>query len=311
MTRRTCLKRWLRRIACLALTVSLVGCSDASSKHDSQTDSQPVSVTVKSIREQAVDEYLALIKSTDYCTHALGEIDGYKYTNSLDALWYSYERGARLFESDIHLTSDGRAVLVHGFEKNDYLKRIGAQYYPDEYEKEDKAYIPTHDEFMTWRIQGRYQPLDFEMLADFIRAHPDTYVLADVWSQDFEGTKAVYTAMCEACGYDEAVLCRIIAGGHTQEMIRAVKEVYDFPILNLYFSDEMIDDTFTQEDFITYCKSQGIQSFSCADSYCTAERLAGFEGSGLISYVFTVDDPERARVLKALGVDIVGSDILR
>ena len=282
MTRRTCLKRWLRRIACLALTVSLVGCSDSNSKPDSQTDSQPVSVTVKSIREQAVDEYLALIKSTDYCTHALGEIDGYKYTNS-----------------------------VHGFEKNDYLKRIGAQYYPDEYEKEDKAYIPTHDEFMSWRIQGRYQPLDFEMLADFIRAHPDTHVLADVWSQDFEGTKAVYTAMCEACGYDEAVLCRIIAGGHTQEMIRAVKEVYDFPILNLYFSDEMIDDTFTQEDFITYCKSQGIQSFSCADSYCTAERLAGFEGSGLISYVFTVDDPERARVLKTLGVDIVGSDVLR
>lgn len=303
-----------RILAAVMLSCCLVSCANADSSSDiSQSEPETVQACTseRSVRDKALDDYLALIDATDRCAHALGSIDGHIYTNSLDALWRSYEGGARLFEADIHLTSDGQAVLVHGFAKNDYLKRIGEEYYPDKYKKTGEDYYPTHDEFMSWRIQGRYQPLDFAMLGCFIKAHPDIFVLADVWAQDYDSTKAVYTAMCEACGYDELVLSHIIAGGHTQDMIRAVKDVYDFPILNLYYSDEMINDDFTAQDFADYCKSQGIQSYSCSDEYCTVDNYGLLEDSGLISYVFTVDDKERASKLLACGVDIVGAnDIL-
>ena len=270
--------RLIKTAFVLVLALCLVSCkageSISSGESVSSAQAEPVSLPEKTVREQAVDDYLALIERTDYCAHALGGIDGSRYTNSLEALWRSYEGGARLFEADIHLTSDGRAVLVHGFAKNDYLKRIGAEYYPEKYKKSGEDYIPAYDEFMSWRIQGRYQPLDMAMLADFINAHPDTYVLADVWAQDYEGTKAVYTAICEDCGYDEPVLSHIIGGGHTQDMIRAVKEVYDFPLLNLYYSDEMINDDFSPQDFIDYCKQEGVISYSCSDEYCTLDNTA-------------------------------------
>ena len=94
-------------------------------------------------------------------------------------------------------------------------------------------------------------------------------------------------------------------------MIRAVKEVYDFPLLNLYYSDEMINDDFSPQDFIDYCKQEGVISYSCSDEYCTLDNTALLEDSGLISYVFTINDPERARVLLACGFDVVGADFVR
>lgn len=298
----------LKAPACLAAALVLASCGQAVGSDSSKPEAVVASVLPQ---PTSLEVYIDTVAKTDFCAHALGAINGDIYTNSLEALWKSYEGGARIFEADIHLTSDGQAVLVHGFAKNDYLKRIGEEYYPEKNKKSGEDYIPAHDEFMSFKIQGKYHPLDFKMLADFIREHDDMYVLTDTWAQDYEGTRAVYTAMAEACGYEEAVLSHIIAGGHTREMIEAVKSVYDFELLNLYYSDEIISDEFTADDFISYCKEQGITSISCADSYYTPEHAEALEGSGLITYVFTVNDEERARVLLALGVDVIGSDIFR
>ena len=299
------MKRLKALILAAALTLASCGSSIDSGVKSSEAPKEavPASLTLK-------EGYYQTVSRTDYCAHALGGIDGDIYTNSLEALQKSYEGGARIFEADIHLTSDGKAVLVHGFKKNDYLKRIGEEYYPEEYKQSGEDYIPTYDEFMAFKIQGKYTPLDFGGLCDFLREHNDMYVLADTWAQDYDSTKAVYTAMAEACGYDSEVLSHIIAGGHTMEMIAAVKSVYDFELLNLYYSDEIIGEGFGTEEFIDYCEREGITSLSCADSYYTAERAEALEGSGLIRYVFTVNDPERARVLLACGADVVGSDFL-
>lgn len=47
------------------------------------------------------------------CTiaHAMGGIDGEAYTNSMEAFKENYARGHRLFEVDLHFTSDGKLVL--------------------------------------------------------------------------------------------------------------------------------------------------------------------------------------------------------
>ena len=45
--------------------------------------------------------------------HALGEIGGVQYTNSLEAFQCNYRRGYRWFEVDLALTSDGELVCFH------------------------------------------------------------------------------------------------------------------------------------------------------------------------------------------------------
>lgn len=47
-------------------------------------------------------------------SHAMGEIDGYYYTNSLEAFENSYyNRGSRVFEVDLSLTKEGVLVARH------------------------------------------------------------------------------------------------------------------------------------------------------------------------------------------------------
>ncbi len=99
------------------------------------------------------EKYINTVNSSTYMMHALGGVDGkYMYVDSIDALELSYNSGYRLFEVDVNLTSDGVPVLVHGWNKSDYIKRIGAQYYKSNKANSSGQYIPTHDEFMGFTI---------------------------------------------------------------------------------------------------------------------------------------------------------------
>lgn len=51
-------------------------------------------------------------------SHALGGIDGKDYTNSFEALQYSYEQGQRVVEADFLFTSDDVLVLRHYWKDN-------------------------------------------------------------------------------------------------------------------------------------------------------------------------------------------------
>lgn len=50
--------------------------------------------------------------------HACGGIDGYTYTDSLEALNQSYEKGDRLFDIDLRFSSDGEIVLRHEWQQD-------------------------------------------------------------------------------------------------------------------------------------------------------------------------------------------------
>ena len=105
----------------------------------------------------------------------------------------------------------------------------------------------------------------------------------------------------------------MIAGGHTTEMIEAVLEVYDFPLLNLYFADEETRQEELQDpkDFVDYCTKNGITSFSTSVSTFKNEDLSELINSELISYVFTTDEEEEAAMIREKGGIVVGTNFLR
>src|SRR5690349_2251214 len=48
-----------------------------------------------------------------YIAHELGSIDGYAYTNTVEAFQASYRKGFRLFECDLVRLRDGTVLVAH------------------------------------------------------------------------------------------------------------------------------------------------------------------------------------------------------
>jgi glycerophosphoryl diester phosphodiesterase len=265
-------------------------------------------------RGNVEEEYRNTVADSAYMMHALGGLeDQYTYTDSIDALTTTYNEGYRLFEVDVNLTSDGKPVLVHGWRKSDYEKRIGFDNYDENNVNDSEEYIPTYDSFMNFKIQEHYTATDFAQLVEFMENHQDMYVMIDVADRNYDDTVSIYSAMVETAGGRTDVLDRLIVGGHTIDMIEAVKEVYDFKLFNLYYAADDIREErlWNVKDFIEYCTENNIQSLSVANTVFTDEVAAEFEDSGLIIYVFTVNDEKEAEHFREIGASIIGTDFLR
>lgn len=108
--------------------------------------------------ESKIDRYIA---------HAGGMIGGVKYTNSKEALDYSYNQGFRLFELDIIETSDGAMVAAHDW--GHWVKETGYL-----------GQVPvTKTEFLKHKIRGSYTPLDMEGINKWFSEHPDATLVTD------------------------------------------------------------------------------------------------------------------------------------
>lgn len=98
--------------------------------------------------------------------HAGGEIDGYRYVNSIAALEHSYSLGARLFEVDVLFTSDGTLVLAHDWR---HFARIASS----------ENGQPSAVSFTGRLIYGRYPTARWTDVEDFLSRHTDALVITD------------------------------------------------------------------------------------------------------------------------------------
>ena len=102
-----------------------------------------------------------------FIAHAGGEIDGNRYTNSKESLDLNYDRGFRLFELDIILTSDGKFVAAHDWK---YWAKI-INYIGE---------IPvSQEQFLSQKIYGKYTPLDMDSINEWFKIHPDAILVTD------------------------------------------------------------------------------------------------------------------------------------
>jgi phosphoglycerol transferase MdoB-like AlkP superfamily enzyme len=102
-----------------------------------------------------------------FIAHAGGMIDDHTYTNSLEALNMSYDKGFRLFELDILRTSDNIFVAVHDWKT--WKKMTGYQ----------GELPPSHDVFMQYELFGNYLPLDMDRINSWFADHPDAILVTD------------------------------------------------------------------------------------------------------------------------------------
>lgn len=168
--------------------------------------------------------------------HAMGGIDGKDYTNSLEAMQYNYERGSRVFEVDVSLTSDNQLVLVHGW----------FQHANDRINKPENGGFPlSYKDFMENKIYGIYTPLDFDDLLDLMVKYPDINVVIDAkytrkYAQegdynapellnDHDSIVSYFDRIYDSIqAKDKRLLDRIVVQIYSPEMYELINEKYMF-----------------------------------------------------------------------------------
>lgn len=95
--------------------------------------------------------------------HALGEWNGENYLNCQEAFETNYQKGVRLFETDISVTKDGKVVLFH----DGHEERFGL--------KKDF----TEAEFLKAKPFGATL-LNLEMLGKLLLKFPDARIITDI-----------------------------------------------------------------------------------------------------------------------------------
>ena len=103
----------------------------------------------------------------NFIAHAGGKIDELIYTNSIEAINLNYKKGIRYFEIDLALTSDNNIVAVHDWKS--WQKMTGF----------DGIIPPQLNTFLNQKIYKKYNPIDIEILNDWIQDHKDSIIITD------------------------------------------------------------------------------------------------------------------------------------
>ena len=149
--------------------------------------------------------------------HAGGGFEDSVYSNTKEAILNSIDNGFNFVELDLTLTSDDKLVCFHGWDKNTY-EAIGVDY----------EGVPTYDEFMSWKVLGKYNTIDVNDLIDIMKEHPDLLIEVDLKKFGKARTRKAITQLIESAEHDEQILDRILMQFTSETAYFAIEEIYNF-----------------------------------------------------------------------------------
>ena len=120
------------------------------------------------------------ITPAKYIAHAGGGIDNLTYTNCLEALNLNYKLGHRLFEIDFSWTSDNKLIALHDWEKG-YTKLFN--------EVINKPL--DYSTIINKKMINKYTILTLPILSEWLKNHPDAYIITDIKDRNVEGLKYI------------------------------------------------------------------------------------------------------------------------
>jgi glycerophosphoryl diester phosphodiesterase len=225
-----------------------------------------------------------------YIAHALGGVGNDIHINSVDAFNLSYQKGFKVFETDLTLTSDDKLVANHDWS--------GYQT------------PPTYAEFMKNKVYGKYTPTDAQEILDLLEKHPDMYLVTDTKETDPVLIRKQFTKIVEiAKQIDPSILDRIIPEIYTPQMYNVVNSIY--PFKNKYYSIYLLGDTpKDRQDIINFMLQHDIQTLTMPVERLDSNFMKLIKENHLTLYVFTVNSTQDVAKLKQMGVHGVYTDTL-
>lgn len=206
-----------------------------------------------------------LISNKNFIGHAGGSIDGKIYTNSLEALNLNYEKGIRIFELDLRLTSDNKLVAVHDW-KN-WRKNTGYE----------KKIPPNKDDFLSYDIFGSYSPLDLDSIKNWKKIHQDTIIITDKFD-DLETLSKIFKR-------DQNFIHEIYSDN---ELLFA----FDNNISNILVSEKILRNNNFSEKFLQKLIEKNVYGLSVSrhSLYKFAKFYKKAKDNGLKIFVYRLND---------------------
>lgn len=227
--------------------------------------------------------------------HAMGGIKGYTYTNAWEAFVANYERGTRLFEVDLLLTTDEQLVARHEWTGN--MSKLLGQL--EVLPADKQGVVLDYSEFMDSPILNIYSPLDLEKILDLMQNYPDAYIVTDTKETEPELVQKQFTLLIEAAQKrDPLLLDRIVPQIYNQTMLEEITKLYPFSevLYTLYQSKD------NDEEVIDFVERTGVD-ITMPFSRATKSFVKKLKQAGARVYVHTVNEEDQIRELSRMGVD--------
>lgn len=209
-----------------------------------------------------------------FIAHAAGEIDNKQYTNSLEAFQESYEKGYRLFEVDLSLTSDGKVVARHGWKKK----------YGQEFDENEGPL--SYEEFMNRPYYGKYTPLDFAGVLKLMEEYEDAYVIIDSKVSSVDDTRKIYKRIGKAIeDVEKGVKNRLIPQMFYEKDLEVIRQYGFQDVLYVVGREE-----YTQYSIAEFCKTNNIQAVSLSKSRTNQLIIDKLSKEGIEIYMYTLND---------------------
>ncbi len=240
----------------------------------------------KEVQEQQEEPAVFRWEDHKVIAHALGGVDGQAYLNSRESFIENYEKGYRLFEVDLAKTSDGVWVCRHSW--NDSM---------GQWEGEEKQVLSS-EEFLSSPLYGKYTPMTFKDLLTLLKEYPDAFVLLDSKQysvRNYQRTLEDYSEYVEIAGDADAeeVLSRLIPEIYNEAMYPGVAVMQRFPTYIYSLWQEYTDKEL--EDIADFCREKGIPAATVYEEYWSPKIQQIFDERGILLYIYTVNDIEKAK----------------
>lgn len=226
--------------------------------------------------------------------HAMGGIEGLTYTNSYDAFVANYEKGFRVFEVDLLLSSDGKLVARHEWGEG-FTQQLGEQ---DKLAADRQGAVLTHAEFKAAKIQDIYEPLDWIDVLELMEQYPDAYIVTDTKQSTSEEIQRIFKQIVdEAKSKNPELLERIVPQIYNRAMWEPVERIYPFDsvIFTLYQTHE------TDEEVVAFAEEKELAAITMSDTRANAGLIQELNRIGVSSYIHTINDPETIAKFKKMG----------
>jgi len=246
------------------------------------------------------DTFGTIIKDTGVIAHALGEVNGHRHTNSLEAFQTSYKNGIRVFEVDLILTSDQHLVARHDWQP--YLARMFEQSLPT-----NGIQPLTVEEFRNHKINKSLHPLTLEDVIFLLQTHQDAYIITDTKSTDLDEIKTQFSILLRAIfEIDPTIINRVIPQVYNEEMFALLKNMYPFEdfVYTLYKTFQ------SSKEVIDFVERENIQFVAMSEFKYSEKFIRELTERGIISMIYTINDQDLAEKYFQQGVAAVYTDQL-
>lgn len=235
---------------------------------------------VREVASDIMEEPVIWHEEHQMIAHAMGMVDGYAETNSLEAFYRSYENGMRVFEGDFQLTSDQVLVLRHDFDTSSYFT-LGQS------SVKDYGWMNL-EQFLQTPIQKEYTPLTAQDLMWLMVEYEDVFFVTDTKDLDEDTIQQQFTQLvdCIEKTGDSSLYERVIVQIYYEEMYDLVADIYPFDhwIFTLY---QLYDPDMYEIGRI--CAEKSIDVVTMPQSSVTLEKCDILHSFGLKVYTHTVN----------------------